>query len=160
MSIQRIKAKDVLNIVIHCSASLPLAKLGAADIDRWHRERGFAKIGYHYVIRTNGDLEVGREIDFINGTAEMGAHAAGFNRTSIGICLIGGVDRSGKSVNNFTDDQFATLGELLLTSLLVRFPNATVVGHRDLPGVAKDCPCFDVTEWCRSTGIAGLSEET
>jgi len=28
-------------------------------------------------------------------------------------------------------------------------PQAVIVGHRDLPGVAKACPCFDVKRWLR-----------
>lgn len=55
----------------------------ASEINKWHKDRGFACIGYHYVVRANGDIEHGRAI------AEVGAHARGSNKDSIGVCLTG-----------------------------------------------------------------------
>ena len=40
-------------IVIHCSATRPSQDIGVKEIDRWHRERGFIKVGYGTVIRWN-----------------------------------------------------------------------------------------------------------
>jgi N-acetyl-anhydromuramyl-L-alanine amidase AmpD len=74
----------------------------------------------------------------------------GFNSQSVGICLIGGINKQGKSENNFTVDQWVALGELVI-QLKERFPNAEVVGHRDFTNVAKDCPCFDVKSWYKET---------
>lgn len=140
------KPFTVKQLVVHCSATQPLAKLGAKDIDRWHRERGFLKIGYHFVIKTDGTIETGRPI------TEAGAHVAGHNSTSIGICMIGGVNKQGKSENNFTLEQFASLATLL-TDLLKKFPKAEIKGHRDFPEVKKDCPCFDVKKWWHETVV-------
>lgn len=127
-------------IVVHCSASQPLSSITAKTIDGWHRERGFKKIGYHFVILTDGSVEIGRDIK------EIGAHVAGYNSKSIGICMIGGVDKHGKSVNNFKPAQFASLRKLTKT-LLADYPKAVIMGHRDFPNVKKDCPCFDVSDW-------------
>lgn len=139
-----LKAANVQFIVIHCSASKPDVKVDAAVIDRWHRQRGFLKIGYHFVIKRDGAVEEGRAL------TEVGAHAIGHNSRSIGICLAGGLDKAGKPLDNFTLDQYAALAELVI-KMRQRFPNAQVLGHRDLPNVRKDCPCFDVKKWVQET---------
>lgn len=129
-------------LVVHCSATGPAADVGAVDIDRWHKQRGFRRIGYHYVIRRDGTVEKGRP------DTEVGAHAEGYNKASIGICLVGGVDAS-KRMNpqdNFTPAQKDAL-RTLLYQLRALYPDATVLGHRDIPGVAKACPSFDVKAW-------------
>lgn len=43
-------------IIIHCSATRAGQDITAADIDCWHRARGFWSIGYHYVIRLDGTM--------------------------------------------------------------------------------------------------------
>lgn len=144
MGLKKLEPKDVRFIAVHCSATQAKADIGVKDIDRWHRERGFAKVGYHFVIRRNGTVEKGRELD------EIGAHVEGYNSVSIGICMAGGIDKNGKSEANFTDDQYHALA-VLLHELAPKFPNATVQGHRDFPGVKKDCPCFDVRDWFKET---------
>ena len=69
--------RRINEIIVHCSATLPGQKVTVADIDRWHRQRGWRKIGYHYVVRENGYLEVGRY------EWEIGAHTAkGTTRTA------------------------------------------------------------------------------
>lgn len=128
-------------IVVHCSATKPTADIGAKDIDAWHRERGFLKIGYHWVIRRDGTLEVGRH------DTQPGAHAAGYNQISLGICLAGGVAADGRTPeDNYTPAQMAVLAEVV-SKLKRNYPKAEVLGHRDLPGVRKACPSFDVREW-------------
>ncbi|MFN4278323.1 MAG: N-acetylmuramoyl-L-alanine amidase [Ferrovibrio sp.] len=127
-------------IVIHCAATKPTMDIGAKEIERWHRERGFFKIGYHFVIRRDGTIETGRALE------EAGAHAQGFNHKSIGICLVGGIGMDGKAENNFTAEQWESLRSLVVR-MKAQYPNAEVLGHRDLPGVKKDCPSFDVRGW-------------
>ncbi len=134
------KRENTLFIVVHCSATHHNQDIGVREIDKWHRNQGWQKIGYHKVIRRNGEIENGR------GDEEIGAHAHGYNPISLGICLVGGIDESGKSENNFTFAQFESLAELL-EKYTQRYPLAKVVGHRDLPKVKKDCPCFDVADW-------------
>jgi N-acetylmuramoyl-L-alanine amidase len=131
---------DITHIVVHCSATTPSQECNATIIDRWHRQRGFFKIGYHYVLARDGTVEVGRK------EHEPGAHAINYNTCSIGLCLVGGLNNKGKPENNFTQAQFRRLG-MMITRLLLDYPKATVLGHRDLPNVAKDCPCFDVKAW-------------
>lgn len=135
------KATDY--IVVHCSASVPDIKTDAKVIDRWHRQRGFLMVGYHFVIKTDGIIEPGRDLDSI------GAHVVNYNANSIGICMVGGVDKDQKAVNNFSKEQFASL-KALLTTLHAKHPKAVIQGHRDFPKVAKDCPCFDVKPWVKA----------
>lgn len=139
-------------IVVHCSATSPNADIGVPEITRWHKQRGFDTVGYHYVIRRTGRLETGRR------ESEIGAHVRGHNSNSIGVCLAGGVDIRGKPENNFTPEQFATL-ETLLQQLKGRYPDARILGHRDLSPdrngdgkitpdeFIKACPSFDVGTW-------------
>lgn len=127
-------------LVVHCAATPPGMDIGVREITRWHREQGFLAVGYHWVIRRDGTLEPGRAEHLI------GAHATQVNRESVGVCLVGGVDAKQNPEDNFTRAQRATLVELL-GELLVRYPGAEVIGHRDIPGVAKACPSFDVRAW-------------
>jgi N-acetylmuramoyl-L-alanine amidase len=141
MSLAKRDLSKIDMIVIHCSATKASMKdVDAAWIDREHRKRGFLKIGYHFFIKRDGQIETGRAIE------EVGSHAVGFNQHSIGICMAGGLDEKLKAENNYTGDQWVSLAALV-GELRLRFPNVQVVGHRDLPKVAKDCPCFSVKEW-------------
>lgn len=137
---------DVQYIAVHCSATGPTANIGRADIDRWHRLKGWAGVGYHWVIRRDGALEAGRDMTL------RGAHVEDFNHCSIGICLAGGVDPANKPSANFTGAQLATL-KTLLDTLQKQFPKAIVQGHRDFPNVAKACPSFDVRHWLKTGTI-------
>jgi N-acetylmuramoyl-L-alanine amidase len=133
---------DVRYIVVHCAATPPSLDIGAREIDRWHRERGFFSIGYHGVIRRNGTLEDGRPLD------TPGAHARGFNSVSLGVCLVGGVDKGGPEGQpqfNFTPEQMFML-RIVLDEWKAKWPDAEIVGHRDLDA-GKACPSFDVKKW-------------
>jgi N-acetylmuramoyl-L-alanine amidase len=134
-------------IVVHCSATTAKQKVTAADVNRWHRSQGWQCIGYHYFIKRDGELEEGRDVDVI------GSHVSGHNTHSVGICMAGGIAADGKSPeNNYTAGQLATLKDLLV-KLSVKYPKAVIQGHRDFPGVAKACPCFDVKAWVKEQGI-------
>ena len=140
------KRKETKYIAVHCAATPAGMDIGVKEIDRWHRQKGFLKVGYHYVIRIDGTIELGRDED------EIGAHVQGYNAVSIGVCLVGGVDADdvSKAENNFTKEQFSTL-RTLLERLQIQYPDAEVLGHRDFPDVAKACPSFDVRAWLKST---------
>lgn len=152
------KITRVNKLVVHTSATPPSMDIGVREIDQWHRKRGWLKVGYHFVIRRDGTVEIGRKRD------EMGAHVSGHNSDSLGICLIGGVDAKGKPENNYTAEQMASL-KLVLAGLKFIHPHARICGHRDLSpdkngdGVItpnewlKDCPCFDVEPWAKSVGL-------
>ena len=118
-----------------------------------HRARGFSRIGYSYVIRRDGRLETGREEG-----AEL-AHAAGFNRNAIAVCMVGGVNDRLEAEANFTSAQFITLRKVL-DFLALKYPAAVILGHRDLHGVQKDCPSFDVRRWISTAEIAEPKKRT
>jgi len=120
-------------IVVHCAASK--GDVSAETIRQWHLDRGWRDIGYHYLIRTAGNLEMGRPIE------QVGAHVRGHNSTSIGICLAGGFG----GVFDATDDQMTTL-EILIRGLLSKYPDCEVSGHNDYD-LGKTCPNFDVPAW-------------
>jgi len=145
-------------IIIHCSATPNGRWTTAPDIDRWHDERGFARrgywrmkfnqelraIAYHYVILIDGTTATGRHED------EVGSHAGGFNAKTIGVCMVG--------TDKFSAAQWAALAKLV-AELQERYPDAKVLGHRDLSpdlngnGIiepdewVKICPGFNVAEW-------------
>lgn len=129
-------------LVVHCSATPADMDIGRAEIDRWHKQKGWAGIGYHFVIRRDGTIEEGRPTDI------PGAHAEGYNTRSLGICLVGGLSQDGRTAeNNFTGLQMTILRMLLNKLKVGDYRTAEIVGHRDLPGVKKDCPSFDVRKW-------------
>lgn len=124
-------------IVIHCSATPPSMDIGAEEIRLWHtKQNGWSDIGYHFVIRRDGRQEEGRPLE------RIGAHAKGFNKNSIGICYVGGVDENLDPEDNRTDCQKDQLLSLLYL-LKLSYPAAQIVGHCDLPGVTKACPSFN-----------------
>jgi len=133
--------KETSYIVVHCAATKPDQDIGAREIDAWHRKNGWIGCGYHYVIRRDGTIERGR------AEHAVGAHAEQVNQISVGVCLVGGLDASGKPAPDFAQPQWSSLRRLL-ADLCTRYPKASVVGHRDIPGVAKACPSFDVKAWC------------
>ena len=127
--------RSIKLIVVHCSAVRPGQRSSAEDIDNWHKDKGWKGIGYHYVVRRDGTVELGRPLE------EVGAHCYHHNRYSIGICYEGGLDEAGKAADTRTPEQKQVLRELL-EKLHQRFPEAVIVGHRDLTH-DRECPCFD-----------------
>ena len=129
--------RTITLIVVHCSAVRPDQQSSVAQIDSWHRERGFKLgIGYHYVVRRDGEVEPGRP-EFL-----VGAHCLNHNVHSIGVCYEGGLDIRGQPADTRTAEQKQAMRQLL-EELHGRYPRAIIVGHHDLnPG--KNCPCYDV----------------
>jgi N-acetyl-anhydromuramyl-L-alanine amidase AmpD len=140
-------------IFVHCSATKPSMDTDIKDIDRWHRERGFLKVGYHFVIKRDGTLQKGREL------MEAGAHVKSYNHRSIGLCLIGGVSETNIEVweNNFQPVQFSTLYNLLV-DLKEKFPDAKIMGHNEVS--PKACPSFNVQEWLVEKELIKVSKIT
>ena len=128
--------RTITEIIIHCSATPEGRDYTVDDIRRWHKDRGWSDIGYHYVIYRNGHIEPGRDVDII------GAHCVGHNTHSIGICYVGGVARDGKTAKDTrTLAQKAALLSLLV-DLHKLYPKAIIVGHRDYDK-GKACPSYD-----------------
>ena len=124
-------------IGMHCSATRATQRYTMDDCRRDHCARGVADIGYHYYITRDGVVHAGRPLHIV------GAHATGYNAHSIGICYEGGLDIRGRPADTRTSEQKDTLLKLL-ERLKTDYPQIRVVGHRDLPDVKKDCPCFEV----------------
>ena len=122
-------------IIIHCSAVRPDQTSSAAQIDTWHRRRGWKLgIGYHYVVRRDGRIERGRP-DYM-----VGAHCLNHNAHSIGVCYEGGLDIRGQPADTRTKAQKMAL-RALLEHLHRQYPWACIVGHHDLDP-QKACPCI------------------
>lgn len=121
-------------IIVHCTATPRGRHVTTEEIDRWHRERGFDCIGYHYVIYTDGSIQKGRD------EWKTGAHCLGHNQRSIGVAYVGGTEADGSAADTRTDAQKVALRELIV-ELKGRYGNARVYGHRDF--AAKACPSFD-----------------
>jgi N-acetyl-anhydromuramyl-L-alanine amidase AmpD len=122
--------RKINKIIIHCSATPNGRFHDVPDIRRWHQQNGWADIGYHYVIRTDGVTEIGRE------DSVVGAHAYGYNESSIGVCMIGN--------DKYNGVQWHRLRELV-AQLVTKYPDAKVIGHNEISH--KSCPGFDVQEW-------------
>ena len=127
--------RTITLIVVHFSANRAGSALRMADIDGYHRSLGWIGCGYHYVIPTDGTIEPGRPEEMV------GAHCKNHNRYSIGVCYIGGLSKDDQPTDTRTEAQRLALRRLL-EDLHRRYPQALIVGHRDL-GPNKDCPCFN-----------------
>lgn len=137
--------RTITGIVVHCSASANGdARVTRDVIDGWHREKGWRKIGYHYVIETDGFVKAGRDLE------EVGAHVEGSNARTVGICMVG--------TDRFSAEQWNSAAALV-RELREKYRDATVMGHRDYSpdrdgdGVVepweflKICPGFSVSDW-------------
>ena len=126
-------------LVVHCSATKPSMDIGLREIKRWHvDDNGWRDVGYHYIIRRNGEVELGRS------NRDTGAHAAGYNHKSISLCMVGGMAADNSAENNFTAQQWTALLDLV-KQIKVDYPEANVIGHNEISD--KECPSFDVQQW-------------
>ena len=130
-------------IVIHCTATKVTRDFPVEALESCHKARGFRTIGYHYYITKDGTIYPCRPEEM------PGAHAKHYNAHSIGICYEGGLDANGNPADTRTPAQKQAMVKLL-QSLCTDYPEAEILGHRDLPWVKKSCPCFDVKNWLKS----------
>jgi len=128
--------RDIEYIVIHCAATKPSMDVPIERVKKWHLDRGWSDIGYHYYITRDGKINKGRDLSII------GAHVRGYNKNSIGICYEGGINEEGEPEDNRTPEQKKALLKVVKVLKFV-FKNAVVQGHRDFPNVNKACPSFD-----------------
>lgn len=145
-------------IIVHCSATKAGQDFKAKDIDRMHRQRGFNCIGYNYTIDLDGQIEVGRPLT-VDGAhcSSKDKNGVSYNKHSIGICYIGGLDANGKAKDTRTDAQKRAL-RLLISKLVHSYPIKEILGHRDTsPDLDGDgevepnewikmCPCFNAKD--------------
>lgn len=129
--------RDIYRIIIHCSATKPGQKCDAKVIDKWHREKGYKCIGYHWVILPDGTIQKGRD------EKEIGAHCTNYNKGSIGICYVGGLDANGNPCDTRTVKQKEAMRDLV-NAICVRYTIKDIAGHNEFAN--KACPCFDVNK--------------
>ena len=124
----------IKSIIVHYSQTPTDREVSLEEITKWHQSRGMDTVGYHYIVHLDGSMSVGRPLNV------TGAHARGYNMSSIGICYIGGTIDGGEDTR--TPEQKTAMIELIM-SLLTVFPQITkVMGHNDVSD--KECPAFDV----------------
>lgn len=127
--------RRITEIILHCTATREGRPFTVEDIRRWHLERGWSDIGYHYVVYLDGTVAEGRPVEV------AGSHVAGRNASTIGVCYVGGLDRAGRAADTRTSAQKAALLRILM-ELIARFPSVTrIAGHNEYAN--KACPCFD-----------------
>ena len=124
-------------IVIHCSATEKSKDYTVEEITKWHQARGFRTIGYHFLIHSDGSID--GEAEGCRSILEIGAHAKGFNRHSIGICYIGGL-LYGEPADTRTPAQIESM-RCLIKALQSIF-SSKIIGHNEVSN--KACPCFNV----------------
>ena len=153
------KKQNIDAIVIHCTATRAGQDVHASDIDKWHKERGFACIGYNFVIDLDGTVEVGRPLNRDGAHCNTaGLSGVAYNKHSVGICYVGGLDRNGNPADTRTPEQKKALAELVYR-LMDEYPTIKeVIGHRDASPDKngdgkisknewiKQCPCFSVQD--------------
>ena len=132
--------RKINSLIIHCSATPPKMDIGVKEIRQWHISKGWSDIGYHVVIRRNGKIETGRPLE------KAGAHCRGKNKHSIGICLIGGINKEQVPRNNFTKAQFKTLEKVVKKYDMI-YDGLDIRGHSEFS--KKACPSFNVQTWLK-----------
>lgn len=128
--------RKITEIILHCSATPEGRDYTVADIDRWHRARGFAKIGYHYVIYRDGSVHIGRPV------REVGAHCKGHNQLSIGVCYIGGLSADGKHPKDTRTPEQRDSLLALIDQLKEDYPGIVIHCHNEFAN--KACPSFTI----------------
>lgn len=126
-------------IVIHCSFTRPDQYIGFKEIDEWHKARGWSGCGYHEIINRHGRLELGRP------PQKKGAHVSGHNDTTYAICVIGGMDETGRAQFNYTFDQLAELRYRIQYNVQRFGTIKRVSGHNEHSN--KECPIFSIPDF-------------
>jgi len=133
--------RQIKYIVVHCTATPPDTTIDSIK-NYWRENLGWKNPGYHYIIKRNGEIvNLFPEDQVSNGVK-------GYNKNSVHISYIGGVDKNNQPLDNRTDAQKHAMFNKLV-QLSEKYPNAIILGHRDFPGVTKKCPSFDVREWLK-----------
>ncbi len=148
-------------LVIHCTATPEDREVSSQEIRRWHTDpvskggRGWKQVGYTDLIHLDGKVErlVGNNEDAEVDPWEITNGAKGYNSVSRHIVYAGGLAKDGKTAKDTrTAAQLKAMTDYV-RDFHRRFPQIKIVGHRDLPGVSKACPSFDVAGWLKSIGI-------
>ena len=134
------KMRKINEIIVHCTATPEGKDFTVADIDRWHKAKGWKCIGYHYVVYRDGSVHAGRPVN------EVGAHCYGHNQSSIGVVYVGGCTADSKTPKDTRTGAQKEALRNLLKKLVKEYhlPKGSIHGHRDY--AAKACPSFDATK--------------
>ena len=124
-------------IILHCTATTEGRHVDVDTIRKWHLDRGWSDVGYHFIIYIDGSVHVGRPIE------QSGAHTSGHNATTIGVVYVGGTDASGKAKDTMNAAQ-ETAFVNLVKHLRDQFGPLTLHGHNEY--AAKACPSFKVKD--------------
>lgn len=126
--------RDIKYIVVHCTATPQHTSVSSIQ-NHWKNVLKWKNPGYHYLIDASGFIhQLLPEDQIANGVA-------GYNSVSVHVSYIGGFE-NGRNVDTRTLGQKNSLTGILW-DLKRRYPKAIIQGHRDFPGVRKDCPCFN-----------------
>ena len=132
--------RNIKYLVVHCTATPQSTTIQQIE-NYWKNVLNWKNKGYHFIIEPNG------KINNITPIESVANGVKNHNHNSIHISYIGGIDRNSKPLDNRTPDQKSSLAHIL-RQLLGKFPDATILGHRDFKGVDKACPCFNaITEY-------------
>ena len=152
---------ELKRLVIHCTATRQGREVSGDEIRRWHTSpksrggRGWKQVGYSDLIPLNGGVEnmVPYNEDNRVDPWEVTNGAVGYNSTSRHVVYAGGLAIDGLTPKDTRTPAQKKALERYVRNFLRQHPGADVVGHCDLPGVAKACPSFDVKAWLREIGI-------
>ena len=134
--LKELKPESVKLLIVHCTATKCNRPFSVENLIACG-EAKYGQCSYHYYVRRNGAI-----VPLLPETVQ-GVHAKHYNYCSLGIVYEGGLNEEGQSDDTRTEAQKHSLYELL-KDLTAEYPDSRILGHRDLPHVAKDCPCFDV----------------
>jgi N-acetylmuramoyl-L-alanine amidase len=129
--------RKIDTIIIHCSATPEGRNVTTEEIRGWHKAKGWRDIGYHFVITLDGLIHKGRPVK------EKGAHAGGYNSSSIGICYVGGCDQNMRAKDTLNALQRDSI-QALIIELSGDYPITKLMGHNEVS--SKACPSFKVSE--------------
>lgn len=133
--------RTIKEIILHCSATPEGKDYDVATIKKWHLQRGFSDIGYHYVIYRDGSIHNGRDVNI------SGAHCTNHNSKSIGVCYIGGLDSTGKNAKDTrTEEQKKSLVSLVKQLMSIYKLSASNV-HCHNEYANKACPSFKINDF-------------
>jgi N-acetylmuramoyl-L-alanine amidase len=130
---------------MHCTATAQSAKVESI-VNYWRNNLKWKNPGYHFIIEADGTVHNLQSIE------KPSNGVRGHNSKSIHVSYIGGIDGDGKGLDNRTPEQKESQ-IWILKKLKSKFPSAKILGHRDFPGVKKECPSFDVKSWLEEVGL-------
>lgn len=129
--------KVVKYLVVHCVANRCNKPFSVESLINTGLQK-YGQCSYHYYVRYDGSV-----IPLLSESVQ-GIHVKGYNWCSLGIVYEGGLDEQGHPADTRTEAQKHAL-IALLRALKADYPDAQILGHRDLPWVKKNCPCFDAS---------------